>query len=348
MTAGQALPEIFQTEGELDRFMALPYPELIELMKRLEGDIVILGIAGKMGISLGTTAVNAIRASGIPRKVYGVSRFSDAAAISTLETLGIIPIRCDLLNRAEVQTLPRVNNVIFMAGRKFGTNGGEPLTWAMNTLVPAHVCEQFDSSRIVAFSTGCVYPLVPVERVGCTESDRPEPTGEYGQSCLGRERIFEHYSRACGTRVCLLRLNYALDLRYGILHDIARTLWEGRPVDRTVGHFNAIWQGDANNEALLALEHCAAPAAILNVTGPETVSTSHAALQLGSWLGKPVSFTGEPGPVSYLNIAAKAHRLFGYPRVSLAHVMRWTAAWIRDGGRSLGKPTHFEVANGRY
>lgn len=341
-------PETISTEEELDGFMARPYPELVYLMRRLEGDLAILGIAGKMGLSLGAIAVNAIRESGVPRKVYGVSRFSDKSAMTMLEHSGIIPVRCDLLDRQAVAALPRVANVIFMAGRKFGTGGEEDLTWAMNTVVPAHVCEHFRSSRIVAFSTGCVYPLIPLNRVGCTESDPPDPVGEYGQSCLGRERTFGYFSRTHGTRVCLLRLNYALDLRYGVIHDLARSIWEGRPVDRTVSHFNGIWQGDANNQALLALEHCASPTAVLNLTGPETIAVTTTALQLAGYLGKTATFAGEPGPMAYLNNAGLSHRLFGYPRVPLANVIRWTADWIRQSGRSLGKPTHFEVADGKY
>lgn len=343
-----AIPEVLRTDGEVDELMARATPELVGLMKRLEGDIAILGIAGKMGLTLGALAVNASRVAGVKRKVYGISRFSDAGAVNLLEQAGIIPVRCDLLEREAVKALPQVPNVIFMAGRKFGTDGEEPLTWAMNTIVPAHVCEHFAKSRIVAFSTGCVYPLIPLERVGCVETDMPAPVGEYAQSCLGRERTFEYFSRCNKTQVCLVRLNYALDVRYGVIHDLARTIWEGRPVNRTVSHFNGIWQGDANAQALLALEHCAAPATILNVTGPETLSVVTVAGMLGGLLGKPVAYSGEAGPVAYLNNAARAHGLFGYPRIPLSHVIRWTAEWVKQGGRSLGKPTHFEVANGKY
>ncbi len=342
------LPEVLRTEADVDELMSRPSPELIAFMGRLEGDIAILGIAGKMGLSLGTLAVKASRAAGVDRKVYGVSRFSDPAAIAALEQAGVIPVRCDLLDRAAVSALPRARHVVFMAGRKFGTDGEESLTWAMNTVVPAQVCEHYAGSRIVAFSTGCVYPLVPLAQGGCVEEDRPEPIGEYGQSCLGRERTFEYFSRRNGTPVCLLRLNYALDVRYGVIHDLAQTIWEGGAVSRTVGHFNAIWQGDANTQALLSLDVCAAPPAILNLTGPETVSVVATAHILGHLLEKKVAFAGEPGPTAYLNNAGLSHRLFGYPRVPLAHVIKWTAAWIKQGGRSLGKPTHFEVADGKY
>ncbi len=342
------LPELIKTEAELDDLLARPYPELVELLRRLEGDVMILGIAGKMGLTLGAMAVHAVRESGVPRNVYGVSRFTDESAWKALQTQGIIPLRCDLLDPDAVKALPRVPNVIFMAGRKFGTVGEEELTWAMNTLVPAHVCAHFSTSRIVAFSTGCVYPLVSRAQGGSIESDAADPVGEYAQSCLGRERIFSYFSRFHGIPICLIRLNYALDLRYGVFHDLATTIWEGRPVDRTVGYFNAIWQGDANNQALLALDLCSSPATVLNLTGPETISVVEAAEALGRLLQKDVRFTGEPGDKAYLNNASHAHRLFGLPRILSEQVLRWTADWVCRGGRTLGKPTHFEAADGRY
>lgn len=348
MVIQETLPGILRTEAEVDELMARPSPALIAMMGRLKGDIAILGIAGKMGLSLGALAVNASRAAGITRRVYGVSRYSDPAMITSVERAGIIPLPCDLMDRAAVSALPEVPHLLFMAGRKFGTMGEESLTWAMNTVVPAHVCEHFSKSRIVAFSTGCVYPLIPLAQIGCVEEDRPIPIGEYAQSCLGRERTFEYFSRTRGTAVCLLRLNYALDVRYGVIHDLAKMIWEGRPVNRTVGYFNGIWQGDANSQALQALELCSSPPDILNVTGPETVSVTAIADMLGSLLGKPVTYEGEPGSSAFLNNAARAHALFGYPSVSLAQVVRWTAEWIRQGGRSLGKPTHFEVSDGKY
>lgn len=341
-------PAQVRTEEELDALLARPYPELVEMMRRLDGDLAILGVAGKMGLTLAAAAANAVRESATPRRIYGVSRFTDGAAMAVLERLGIVPLRCDLLDRAAVGALPAVPNVVFMAGRKFGTAGAEELTWAVNTLAAANVCEHFAAGRIVAFSTGCVYPLVPPARGGCTEADRPDPAGEYAQSCLGRERLFRHFSSDRGTPVCLIRLNYALDLRYGVLHDLARAVWEGRPVSRAVDAFNAIWQGDACNQALLALELCSSPADIINLTGPETASVTRVAREMGALLGRPVEFSGAPGNLAYLSDAGRAHRLFGYPRVPLGQVIRWTADWVRQGGRSLGKPTRFEVADGSY
>ena len=342
------LPATLRTEAEIDALMARPYAELVDLMRRLPGDLAILGVAGKMGIALGAAAVAATRAAGVARRVYGVSRFSSDDAFDAVAQAGMTPLRCDLLDPRAVAELPRVPNVIFMAGRKFGTAGEEEQTWATNVLAPVRVCEHFNDSRIVAFSTGCVYPFVPVSEPGCTEATPPAPVGEYAQSCLGRERIFGYYARRNGTPVCLVRLNYALDLRYGVIHDIARAIWEGRPVDRRVPVFNALWQGDANNLALLALDSAASPAAILNVTGPEKLSVTAVAETLGQRLGKPVTFDGEPGTTAFLNDASRVLERYGNPRVPIARVIDWTAAWLRGGGRSYGKPTHFEVSNGTF
>jgi nucleoside-diphosphate-sugar epimerase len=235
-----------------------------------------------------------------------------------------------------------------MAGRKFGTGGSEEQTWAMNILAPEYVCEHFKASRIVAFSTGCVYPLETIESCGSTEDTFPAPVGEYSQSCLGRERIFQYYSKKNGTKVLLFRLNYAIDLRYGVLHDIAQNICNGEPVDNSVGFFNCIWQGDANANALRSLELCESPCAVLNVTGPETASVANAAKLMGKIMGKEVTFKGEPGNLGYLNNSAKMCRLFGYPLVSLEQMILWQAKWLADGGISIGKPTHFEVNNGKF
>ena len=261
-------PEQIANTVELEELLSIPSPKLIDMMKRLKGDIMILGIAGKMGVTMGRLAVRAIKEAGVDKKVIGVARFSNPADRQKLESWGIKTITCDLLDREAVFNLPKVENVIFMAGRKFGTDGSEAQTWAMNVLVPALVAEHFSSSRIVAFSTGCVYPLVSVNNGGCTEDIIPAPVGEYSQSCLGRERIFQYYSNKNKTPVLLFRLNYSIDLRYGVLHDIAQNIWENKPVDNTVGFFNVIWQGDANAAALHALELADSPVAILNVTGP--------------------------------------------------------------------------------
>ena len=292
--------------------------------------------------------MRALQLAGARRRVIGVARFSDAAMRAQLASDGIETIACDLLDPEAVAQLPRVGNVLYLAGRKFGTQGSEALTWAINTLAPANVARHFTGSRIVAYSTGCVYPLVPAVSAGCAEDVPPAPVGEYAQSCLGRERVFEHYSSTTNTPVCLLRLNYAIDLRYGVLHDLARRIWQDEAVDVSVAQANVIWQGDANEMALRALAHCATPAAALNITGPETINISWAAARLGQLMGKSVTFTGEDSGVAYLTNAARAMRLFGYPRVSLEQMLQWTAHWVMSGGRSLNKQTHFEVHSGSF
>lgn len=341
-------PATIENETVLDDLLSLPDPSLIDFMKRVEGDIAILGIGGKMGPTLGRLAVNAIRAAGVKKEVYGVSRFGDAKARQQLEDWGVKTISCDLMNREAVAKLPDFPNIIFMAGRKFGTDGSEELTWAMNVIVPAIVGERFAKSRIVAFSTGCVYPLVGVGTGGCTEAVTPTPVGEYAQSSLGRERIFGHCAKSYGTKTLLFRLNYAIDLRYGVLHDIGRQVINEEPVTNTVGHFNVIWQGDANRIAIMALEHAGSPAVPLNVTGPEIISVEYIAERFAKAMGKKLSYSGKSADLCYLNNSAKAMRLFGYPRVSLETMIDWQAAWLMQGGKSLGKPTHFEVNNGKF
>lgn len=333
---------------ELDDLLSTPSPALIEFFSRLEGDIIILGIAGKIGMTVGRLAVRAAAAAGKQRRVIGVARFSNPENRRQLEAQGLETIACDLLSPEAVRQLPQVPNVIFMAGRKFGTDGEEDQTWAMNTLPAAYVGEHFRQSRIVAFSTGCVYPLVPMESCGCTEEVPPSPVGEYSQSCLGRERLFQYCARTYGAKVLLFRLNYAIDLRYGVLHDIARAIYEGRPVDNTVGYYNCIWQGDVAEAALRALELAGTDCPALNVTGPEIASTEQTARLFGALMGREVTFKGTPGNLGYLNNAARMFRLFGYPRVSLEQMIRWQANWILDGGISIGKPTHFEVNNGKF
>jgi nucleoside-diphosphate-sugar epimerase len=341
-------PSKIKDEAQLEDLLSIPEEGLISMMKRLEGDIMILGIGGKMGVTLGRQAVNAVRAAGVDKKIIGVSRFSDQEARKRLNDWGVETIACDLLNPDEISKLPQIKNIIYMAGRKFGTNGTEELTWAMNALVPGYVGTYFKDSNIVVFSTGCVYPLVSLEEGGCKENIKPAPIGEYAQSCLGRERIFSYCSKQFGTKVLLFRLNYAIDLRYGVLHDIGKQVFNGEKVNNTVGHFNIIWQGDANNQALRSLEHCTSPASPLNITGPETIDVEYIAEEFGKLMGKEVSYTGKPGDKCYLNNSAKANKLFGKPRISVEQMIKWQADWFIQGGSSLGKPTHFEVNNGKF
>ncbi len=342
------LPEIIRSEIELDEVLSRPSSALIEMMDRLDGDIMILGIAGKMGVTLGQLAARASRLAGINRRIIGVSRFSDPTVITQLNSNGVETIPCDFLDFDAVAALPKVPNVIFMAGRKFGTQDDLPLTWASNTIVPVNIARHFAGSRVVVFSTGCVYPLVYTENGGCNESVLPSPVGEYAQSALGRERVFEYYCNANKMPVCIYRLNYAIDLRYGVLHDIASNIWWGKPVDITVGDFNMIWQGNANEIALRALDHCQVPAEIINVTGIDIVSVKHAAETMAILMNKSVSFCGTDSGAAYLSNASKAAKIFGHQTVTVEQMMKWTAHWVMNGGKSLNKPTHFEVSDGVF
>lgn len=335
-------------ENELEHLLSEPHPEVIDLMRRLDGDIMLLGVAGKVGPSLARLALRACEAAGVHKRVIGVARFSDPAQKAALEADGVETIVCDLSDAAQVAALPQVKNIIFLAGRKFGDVGSEPLTWIMNVIVPANVGQTFKDSRIIAYSTGCVYELLPAEASGSVETDPPAPVGEYANSCLGRERMFEYYSQKYGNPVLQFRLNYAVDLRYGVLPDIARAVWEDRPVNLAVPAFNCIWQGDNNNRTLLCLEHAASPAAIMNITGPEKLYTRDVAEEFGRLFDKPVSFIGEPGDRMFLNDASRSMELFGPPKVSAEELVRLCADWIRGGGRDLNKPTHFQVTDGQF
>jgi nucleoside-diphosphate-sugar epimerase len=293
-------------------------------------------------------AANALTTVLSPHRVIAVARFSQPGVREQLEQHGVNTVSCDLLERASVAALPDSRNVIFMAGQKFGTTGNPGQTWAMNTFMPGIIAERYADARIVVFSTGNVYPLMPVVHGGATEDDTPAPVGEYANSCLGRERIFEYFSHTRGLRCAIMRLNYAIDLRYGVLLDIAQKVLSRQPVDLSMGAANVIWQGDANAQALALLDHCASPPFVLNVTGPETVSVRRLAEQFASIFGAEPLFTGEEAPTALLNNAAQAQCLFGYPRVGLQQMIAWTAAWVQAGGATLNKPTHFETRDGRF
>lgn len=335
-------------ENELEELLSDPYPETVDLMRRLDGDIILLGVAGKVGPSLARMAVKACEMAGITKRVIGVARFSDPAQKTALEDAGVETLVCDLSDAEQVAALPKAKNVIFLAGRKFGDVGSEPLTWIMNVVVPANVGQAYTDSRIVAFSTGCVYPLMPAEGRGAREVDPPGPVGEYANSCLGRERAFEYFSGEHGTPVLQYRLNYAIDLRYGVLSDIARPIWEGKPVSRNMPVFNIIWQGDANNRALLCLEHTSSPPMVMNITGPEKLQTEEVARRFGEIFNKPVNFVGQPAEKVFLNDASRSFELFGKPRVTADELIHMTAEWIMQGGRDLNKPTHFNVTDGQF
>lgn len=342
------MPDLIQSETELEDLLSTPSPEDIALFRELEGDLLIIGVAGKMGPSLARRAARAAQAAGVKKRIVGVSRFSNPAVERLLQQAGVETLRADLLESSSVAALPEAPNVIFMAGRKFGSTGAESLTWAMNAYLPALVAERYRHSRIVAFSSGNVYPLVPIVSGGATEETAPEPLGEYAQSVLARERLFEHFSRCHDTPVALLRLNYATELRYGVLLDIGRKVFEGRSVDVTMGAVNVIWQGDANSVALRSLAHCQSPPLILNLTGPETLSIRAVAKRFGESFGKEPILEGQEASTALLSNAGRCHRLFGFPSVTADQMIAWTAHWIKRGGTTLNKPTHFETRDGRF
>jgi nucleoside-diphosphate-sugar epimerase len=336
------------TIDELEDCLSEPTPGAIEALARLDGDLMVLGAGGKMGPSLTRMARRAFDTAGVRRRVLAVSRFGDGQAEAFLRAHGVEPIRCDLLDPDQLQRLPDVPNVVFMTGRKFGSTGQEALTWATNAYLPALVCRKFRQSRIVAFSTGNVYGLTPVALGGSVEDDVPRPIGEYAMSALGRERLFEYFSHQYGLPLVLLRLNYATELRYGVLVDVARRVFAQEPIDLAMGHLNAIWQGDANAAALQAFTLTTSPPRVLNIAGPELLSVRRLAEQFGRLFGKTIVYRGSESAEAFLSNAQEAHRLFGYPRVSAAQLVEWIAAWVRAGGENLGKPTHFEVRDGDY
>jgi nucleoside-diphosphate-sugar epimerase len=341
-------PAAIADEAQLDDLLSEPTPAVIETLRALPGDVVVLGVGGKMGPTLARMARRALERLGRRDRVIGVARFSDPALPRRLQAWGIVTVVCDLLDRDAVVRLPDAPNVIFMAGQKFGTTRRPDLTWALNTLVPAHAAERYAHSRIVAFSTGCVYPLVPVAGGASREDDALGPPGDYANSCVGRERVLAYCSRRHGTPVLLLRLSYAVEMRYGVLLDIAQQVWRGDAVDVTMGHVNMIWQGDANAFALQALAHTATPPCVLNVSGPDILSVRDLADAFGRLLSRPVRIAGAEAPTAWIADTSKARRLLGPPRVPVEPMMRWVADWVRRGGPTLGKPTHFEVRDGEF
>lgn len=336
------------SEEKLNSLLTTPSRGLMEDMKKITGDILILGAGGKMGPTLALLAKNALKAAGSHSEVIAVSRFSDPIVRRLLEEHGIKMHGTDLLEPGAMEKLPDASNIIYMAGRKFGTDGSEALTWAMNAWLPSRVAERYKKSSIVVFSTGNIYPKTAVSNGGATEETRPEPVGEYAMSSLARERMFEYAASAYGTKVAVYRLNYAVDLRYGVLRDLADAILNEQPIPLSTPSFNCIWQGDANEAALRLLLLADCPVFRLNVTGPETAGVRETAAALGKLLGKKPVFTGQEQPDAYLNNAGKMFSLFGYPSVSLKTLIQWQAEWILAGERTLNKPTHFEERRGSF
>ncbi|QNL49286.1 NAD(P)-dependent oxidoreductase [Olivibacter sp. SDN3] len=325
-----------------------PSEDLLQDITKIDGDILLLGVGGKMGPSMAKLAKQAIDHTGQQKRVIGVSRFSEPSAQKDLKAAGIETIAADLLDEKQLASLPDAKNVIFLAGQKFGTTGNESFTWAMNTYLPGRVAERYRDANIVAFSTGNVYPFSTVVRGGACETDVPEPIGEYGQSCLGRERLFQYFSTKYQIPTLIYRLNYAIDLHYGVLMEVAKMVQEQKSIDLSMGNVNVIWQADANEIALRSLLHCEVPAKILNITGPETVSVRWLANQFGLLFGKDPQFINEERPTALLSNAAQAHQLFGYPKVTLKQMISLTAEWLKDGKNTVRKPTHFQERTGKF
>lgn len=337
-------PESFPTVDALDEMMTSPSEALIADLERVPGDIMVIGVGGKMGPTLARMAKRASP----DRRVIGVARFTEPGLKDDLHRHGIETIPVDLLDPQAVRGLPRAPNVIFMAGRKFGSTGSEPLTWAMNTYVPALVADHFRDSRIIAYSTTCVYPFAPVAHGGSREDDTIAPPGEYAMSCAGRERLFQYFSEKNGTPGILIRLSYAIDMRYGVLHDLGRKVLRGETVDLSMGHVNVIWQGDACSQSLRALRYCTTPSSPLNISGPETASIRAMALAFGHRFQRIPVFSGEESATAWVANTSRAARLFGYPTISLERMIDWTADWLARDMASFDKATHFDVRTGAY
>jgi nucleoside-diphosphate-sugar epimerase len=337
-----------KTLEELEKKMCTPSADLVRDISKLDGDIIILGVGGKMGPSLAKLAVNAIKIAGIQKRVIGVSRFSEEGMKADLENAGVETVSADLLDESDLHSLPDAKNVLYMAGKKFGTKGNEHVTWAMNSYLPGQVGEKFRNSRIVVFSSGNIYPYMEVGSGGATESTPAGPVGEYAMSCLGRERIFQYISDKHKIPLLIYRLNYAIDLQYGNLMEIAKMVYEKKPIDLTNGYMNVIWQGDANEIAIRSLLHCEMPAKILNVTGPETISIRKVAETFGKLFDITPQFENTEAQNALLNNASLCHRLFGYPKVTLNEMIEMTHSWVINQGKTHNKPTHFQERSGNY
>ena len=341
-------PPRVNSAEHLDDLLSEPTPGVVETLRSIEGDLLILGVGGKMGPTLARMAARASQEAGVKRRVIGVARFSRPELPEWLRRHGVEPLPADLLDGGQIAALPDVANVLVMTALKFGSSGQPGDTWAVNCWLPAAVCERYEGSRIVGFSTGNVYPLTPIGLGGSVESDPLSPVGEYAASCVGRERLYDYFSRTNDTRISIVRLNYACELRYGVLVDLARQILRGEPIDLSMGAVNVIWQGDANAMTLQAFGHCDSPPFVVNVAGPETLSVRRVAEHLGALLGKAPAFSGIEAPEALLSNGQLGHRLFGYPRVSIGQLCEWIAAWLKDGGDVLDKPTKFQVRDGKF
>jgi len=344
----EPLPELINTDAELEDVLTRPRAVLMEFIRTVSSPLVILGAGGKMGPSLAVLAKRAAKMAGHRLDVIAVSRFTDEAARTSLERHGVKTLRADLLEREQVEALPDSGDIVYLVGLKFGTQQNPGGTWAANTLVPAHVAERYAESRLVALSTGNVYPMVTVKSGGALEKRALTPLGEYANAAVARERIFEYFARKQGTHIASLRLSYALDLRYGVLVDIARKVHAGEPIDVTTGYFNCIWQADANEMILRALALTDNPPTSFNLTSPTVFSVRKVAAKFSQLLGRSAKLVGTESTTAFLSNTERMCSELGAPPTPFESVIRWTAHWVKNGGRSLNKPTHFEVRDGAY
>ncbi len=342
------LPAAIESEDQLAELLSRPTPQVVDAFGAMKGDLAIIGGGGKIGPSLVGMACRARDEAGAETRITVVDRFPEQGVRDSLEKLGAETVACDLLDPQAAKSLPPAENVLYMIGMKFGTMDNPSLTWAVNGLIPAYVMPRYRDARIVAFSTGCVYSLVPLDSGGSVETDPTEPMGEYSNSCVARERIFEHCAIAGKTRLLLLRLNYAVEMRYGVLVDIASAIARSEPVDVEMGHLNCIWQGDVNAAVLRLLEHASYPPVPLNLSGAETLSVRDLAGQMAKVMGKPVTFTGSEAETALLSNSSKAREILGDPPTPIGRVVEWTGKWVAAGGKDIGKPTHFQTRDGKY
>lgn len=342
------LPDRVADVGQLEDLLSEPTPAVLEALSKMDGDLLVLGASGKIGPGLARMARRAFEELGAKHKVIAVSRFSMPAVEADLRAGGVETISCDLLDPELLLRLPSAPNIAFLAGMKFGSSGREPMTWAINSWLPGQVAHRFRGARVVVFSTGNVYPLTPVVLGGSLETDPAGPVGEYAMSCLGRERVFEYASHAHGTLVAVLRLNYAVELRYGVLVDLAQKILSGEEIALGMGAVNVIWQGDVNAMALQSFARASSPPFVVNIAGPEQLSVRRVAEQLGLLLDRPPMFTGAEGDTALLSNGQLGHQLFGYPRVSVSQLLAWVADWVGSGRELLRRPTHFQTRDGRF
>ena len=340
-------PPSVDSEDALDDLLTSPRRQLVQFIKTLTSPLLILGAGGKMGPSLTVLAKRAAVAAGHPLEVIAASRFTERAARDWLEARGVKTLVADALQREDLAALPDADNVIYLVGQKFGTSNNPARTWIANTLAPALAAERFRSSRIVALSTANVYPLASVAAGGSREDAPLNPLGEYANAAVARERVFEYFSQQYGTAIALLRLSYALDLRYGVIADIAEKVLRGEPIPLASGHFNAIWQGDANEFILRSFAFAASPATAFNLSGP-MLSVRSVAEQLGGLLHRQPVFEGTESGTALVCNTARMAGLLGTPATPLDSILRWTAEWVRNNRRSLNRPTHFETRDGTY